>query len=170
MPETTLRRVRLVYFGSNGLATQALYAELTAIGPAGEIAVNCFRAVKTSDRAKRYRGRKYRGASYDRKSWSLENLDRLLAAHARDLGITWGWGEDAAQPTHRWVLYIDLPTGQVSFHTATRGAGPDHPSGWDRAVRQAPERICAWCARLLDQPAPRVPASAEPEPQVDVNA
>lgn len=144
-----LAAVLRVYTGSNGDATKALYAALESLGPAGAIATNLFRACKTSERAKVYRGGGYRGAAYDRKQWSMDNLAKALAEHGQPLGIAWGWGEDPAQPYHRWVLYVDLPTGQVSFHTAQRGEGPDYPKGWDSVRNMGPTRICKWCAALL---------------------
>ena len=29
------------------------------------------------------------------------------------------------------VLYVDLPTGQVSWHCTMRGSGPDYGDDWD---------------------------------------
>jgi len=144
-----------VYRGSDGNATVALYQRLEALGPAGTVAVNLFRAQKASERAKVYRGRErgrgsYRAMAYDKKQWSLDNLAAALAAHAATLGIAWGWGIDEEQPVHRHVLYVELPTGQVSFHTDERGAGPDHPRGWDGVPRQSADRILRWISRLLD--------------------
>lgn len=138
-----------VYLGSDGDATKALYAQLETLGPVGVIAVNLFRAQKNSERAKVYRGGGYRGMAYDRKQWAMDNLAAALAAHAEGAGIGWGWGDDPAQPMHRAVLYVDLPTGQVSFHTAARGTGPDYPGAWDGMPGQSPDRICRWVARLF---------------------
>src|SRR5689334_7177425 len=86
-----------IYNGSNGDATKAVYVELEAIGPIGVVAVNLFRACKTSGRAKVYRGRHYKGAAYDTKQWSMENLARVLSDHCEALGIVWGWGLDEKQ-------------------------------------------------------------------------
>lgn len=149
-------RVRAVYEGSSGDATKALYAELTALGPAGDVATNLFRAHKASGRAKKYRGRAerggptYRSMAYDRKGWALDNLCRSLTKHAPDLGITWGWKRDPTQEMHNQVLYIDLPTGQqVSFHAAGRGVGPDYPKEWDQVTGEGDTRIIRWIAQLL---------------------
>ena len=141
--------VMRVYQGSDGDATLALYKRLETLGPVGVLAVNLFRAQKASERAKVYRGRRFVGAAYDRKSWSMDNLCGVLAASA-ELGIAWGWGQDDKQPVHRWVLYVELPTGQASFHTAERGAGPDHDRCWDGMPGQSVDRILRWVARLLD--------------------
>jgi hypothetical protein len=138
-----------IYDGSNGDATTALYKRLEALGPAGVVAVNLFRAQKASSRAKVYRGGGYRGAAYDKKQWSMDNLCRVLTEHGAALGVSWGWGEDAKQPYHRHVLYIDLPTGQVSFHTASRGAGPDYPRAWDGVEGQSAGRILIWIAGVI---------------------
>jgi hypothetical protein len=140
-----------IYRGSDGEATRALYDCLGKLGAEGEVAVNLFRACKSSERAKVYRGGRngYRGAAYDRKQWSMDNLAKILVEHAEALGLRWGWGCDAAQDFHRDVLYVDLPTGQVSFHTAGRGVGPDYPDQWDGRRGQSADRICRWVARLL---------------------
>ena len=150
MAEAALASVISVYRGSDGDATKALYARLEALGPLGFIAVNLFRAQKASERAKVYRGGGYRGMAYDRKQWALDNLCRALTEHAADQGIAWGWGEDPAQPVHKHVLYVDLPTGQVSFHAPSRGEGPDYPRAWDGVPGQSPDRIIRFVARLLD--------------------
>jgi hypothetical protein len=151
---TDLATILCVYQGSDGEATKALYTRLGAFGPAGMVAVNLFRACKASERAKVYRGGGYRGAAYDKKQWSMDNLCTVLIAHAVEVGAgRWGWGiDDALQERgapHHHVLYIDLPTGQVSFHTERRGAGPDYSGAWDGMPGQSAERICRWCAQLL---------------------
>jgi hypothetical protein len=43
-----------IYHGSNGALTVDLYARLEALGPAGIVAMNLFRAAKASERAKVY--------------------------------------------------------------------------------------------------------------------
>jgi hypothetical protein len=143
------------YRGSDGDATHALYARLGQHGPAGVVAVNLFRAQKASERAKVYRGGargrgSFRAMAYDRKGWAIGNLCTTLATHAGALGIVWGWGFDPDQPVHRLVLYVDLPSGQVSFHAAERGPGPDYPASWDGVPAISPQRILTWIGRLLD--------------------
>lgn len=146
--------VKAIYNGSDAAATRALYARLQALcGPAGVIAMNLFRAQKASSRAKVYRGgvrgvASFRDLAYEKKNWSLQNLCAALAEHGAGLGIRWGWREDPAQSFHAWVLYVELPTGQVSFHAATRGAGPDYPRDWDGCKLSA-ERIIAWVETVL---------------------
>lgn len=151
---TGLDEIVRVYEGSDGDATKALYARLEALGPVGIVAVNLFRANKSSSRAKVYRGGvrgqgSYRGMAYDRKQWAMENLCRVLGEHAAQLSITWGWGVDPKQEFHRHVLYVDLPTGQVSFHTAARGDGPNYPGVWDGIGGASADRILRWIARLM---------------------
>lgn len=137
------------YGGSDGDATRALFDRLAALGPAGLVAVELFRAQKNSARAKVYRGGGYRGKAYDRKQWALEHLADALLDHGAALGIDWGWGEDPEQPIHKAVLYVDLPTGQVSFHAGERGLGAKYRGQWDGVPGQSADRICRWCARLL---------------------
>ena len=46
-------------------------------------------------------------------------------------GLAWGWKQDPKEEFAKHVLYIDLPQGQVSFHSATRYRGPDYGGDWD---------------------------------------
>lgn len=150
-PAGALVEVIHVFKGSDGDATKALYARLETLGPVGHIAENLFRALKSSSRAKVYRGGGYRGMAYDRKEWAMGNLASLLDRYAEACALPWGWGEDQAQGFHKWVLYIDLPTGQVSFHAAARGHGPDYPGAWDGVVNAGAGRMCRWVAQLLEK-------------------
>lgn len=150
MTLSALAEVSLIYTGSDGEATRTLYQRLEPLGPIGIVATNLFRAVKSSMRAKDYRGGRHRRAAYDRKGWAMDNLCAVLAEHAHAAGVVaWGWQVDQAQAFHRHVLYIDLPTGQVSFHTAERGAGPDYPGAWDGS-KASPERIVRFVAQVID--------------------
>ena len=123
-----------VFKQNNGDVTKAYYASLSQLGPEGEVAVALFRAQKRSTAAKSYRKGKFRHAAYDVKNWSMSEVARLLSAHASALGIQWGWKRDADTPGYEWVLYVDLPTGQVSFHSASRMNGPDYLGEWDRRL------------------------------------
>lgn len=146
---TELADIVRVYQGSDGEATKRFYAELETIGPCGYVALNLFRACKSSERAKVYRGGGYRGKAYDRKQWAMDNLCRSLSMWSDTIEIVWGWGIDDKQDFHRHVLYVELPTGQVSFHTAARGEGPDYGKPWDGMRGQSADRIIRWCVRLL---------------------
>lgn len=134
-----------IYLGSDGKQTMALYARLEALGPMGVVAMNVFRAQKCSERAKSY-SRRYRNEAYGRKTWSMGLLATAMAGTA----MPWGWKEDPTQEFHRWVLYVELPTGQVSFHTDTRGQGPDYAGEWDQQRGVAAVRVCKWVQTLLD--------------------
>lgn len=150
MPKTAIE----IFMQSDGEVTKAYYAELEQRGPVGIIAVNLFRAQKTSSRAKVYRGRSFKRASYDVKNWSIGNLCRMLVQHGETVGLLgkWGWKEDPKAPAFKWVLYIDLPDGQVSFHSAERASGPDYLSEWDNTHRSA-ERILAFCDQVMSREA-----------------
>jgi hypothetical protein len=145
---TDIGDVLRIYRGSDGDATAALYRDLEALGPVGAVAVNLFRACKASERAKTYR-RDFSREAYGRKQWAMDNLCNALTEHAAVIGDRWGWGVDDKQPVHRHVLYIDLPTGQVSFHSAVRGRGPDYAGAWDGRPAQSADRICRWLGRLF---------------------
>ncbi len=144
--------VRHIYEGSDGEATRALYARLEKLGPAGVIALNLFRASKCSARAKVYRGGNgrgsFRGMAYDRKNWSLKNLCEALERHGDELGIRWGWKEDPAQAFHRWVLYVELPTGQVSYHADGPMGGRRFVGEWD-GFRDSAGRVLLYASSLL---------------------
>jgi hypothetical protein len=149
------RDVLQIYQGSDASATRKLYARLVQLGPIGVVAVNLFRAQKSSERAKVYRGGvrglgSYRELAYDRKQWSMDDLCKALGEHAARLNIAWGWGVDNAQLVHKHVLYVELPTGQVSFHTSVRGSGPSYAGSWDGIPGRSPDRIMRFVARLLD--------------------
>jgi hypothetical protein len=146
-----LVEVTAIYNGSNGDATKALYQRLERLGPIGIVAVNLFRACKSSERAKVYRGGGYRGMAYDRKSWSLNNLCAILDIHSEALGIAWGWSIDEKAVGFEHVLYADIPTGQVSFHNGARLTGPDYGKPWDGVRGASAGRICRWIAALLAQ-------------------
>ena len=140
-----------IFEGSNGDDTKELYAALEKLGPVGHVALNLFRAQKCSGRAKVYKGRgsrEWKSNAYERKNWSLGNLCFVLAEHAEPLGIRWGWKEDAEQEFHRWVLYVEIPTGQVSFHAEKRLCDVDYSGAWDGS-RQSAQRIVSWVTQLL---------------------
>ncbi len=180
-----------IYKGSDGEATRRLYAHLETLGHVGVIAMNLFRAQKTSDRAKKYRGGNargsYRSQSYETKNWSLGQLvEALIVAedlpmNARELSAEsieywrdwkagtrkvaalfisdpaqpppfalgkWGWKEDANQAFHKWVLYVELPTGQVSFHAASPSSPHRYAGEWDGQHLSA-ERILRFVQSLL---------------------
>lgn len=148
--------VTAIYHGSDGKQTIALYQALEAVGPAGLVAMNLFRAQKCSARAKVY-SRRYKGEAYGRKQWSIANLVKVLAEHGPALGIGYGWKEDAAQPYCPWVIYIDLPTGQCSFHSPIRLYGPDYPGEWRQ---QSSEKvILEFVSKVFQSPACDVTSS-----------
>jgi hypothetical protein len=53
---------------------------------------------------------------------------------------------------HHHVLYVELPTGQVSFHTGYREDGPDYGREWDGVKGASAGRVCQWAAQLLGDP------------------
>jgi len=146
-----LANILAVFEGSSGEATTALYNELRTMGSAGIVGLELFRAQKASSRAKVYRGGGYRGKAYDKKQWAMTNLAVALAEYGE---LSWGWKQDPSQDFHTWVLYVDLPNGQVSFHTADRGEGQIYPGEWDGVKNISPTRICRFVADLFA----RVPA------------
>jgi hypothetical protein len=147
---------KVVYDGSDATLTRAFYAELCSRGSLGKVAMNLFRAQKTSDRAKVYRGGirgkgSYRSMAYDRKSYSMDELCAILATEAESLKIVYGWKQDpnvvfGENPSY--VFYCEIPQGQVSFHSPTRGKGPDYAGEWDGTHLSA-ERILAFCEAVL---------------------
>lgn len=86
--------------------------------------------------------------AYDRKNWSMGNLCQCLTEHGASLGIAWGWKIDPKEVRHRWVLYVDLPHGQASFHSERRGIGPDYAGKWDH-TGASEDRIIAFCDEVI---------------------
>ena len=147
-------RAAEVFEQNDGEVTKAYYAKLNSFGQHGQIAVALFRCQKRSTAAKRYKRGRFKHAAYDVKNWSMGELCRLLKEHAATLGIAWGWKEDPKTPGYEWVLYVELPQGQVSFHGATRGLGPDYRGDWD-GQRLSRERILGFCDPVIQQPYPQ---------------
>lgn len=156
----TYEQLKAVYEGSDGAATRSLYQLLDKRGPIGVIGMNLFRAAKCSARAKDYRGGNHMGSfrsqAYDRKEWSIAQLCAALRDNAGPLGITWGWGVDRKMGNdnpHRHVLYIDIVSGQVSFHCARDGmAGLDYLKSWDGVREQQAPRIITFIATIFGDP------------------
>lgn len=146
-------RATKAYAGSDAALTRRTLRELEDKGQFGRIAAALFRAQKSSSRAKRYRGGPDRGSAsysdlaYDRKGETLRSLCKTLAED--DAGIRWGWGLDDNTEFAPHVLYVDIPTGQVSFHSLDRFDGPDYPGSWDGVKDVSAARILLWCDRML---------------------
>lgn len=136
---------RQVFTQNDGEVTKAYYAEMNQKGLAGQLAVALFRAQKRSTAAKNYRRGKFRHSAYDVKNWSLSEICRILdAMSAFEMAPPWGWKRDPKTPGYEWVLYVDLPTGQCSFHSAERLNGPEYAADWD-GIGMSQERIIAYC-------------------------
>jgi hypothetical protein len=160
--------VQEIYDGSDGDATKALYVQLAALGPIGAIAINLLRAQKASSRAKVYRGGirgqgSYKSMAYERKEWALSVLCTILEQCAPDVGLVYGWQHDEGTPGYPWVLYVELPTGQASFHAPRRGVGPTYGGVWDGVRDVSADRIVRWVQAVLDTPTsrPQVRSGAE---------
>jgi hypothetical protein len=70
------------------------------------------------------RSREARERDYQEKEYAVQNSVALAPLS----GITLGWG---ARENEMYVVYFDLPTGQVSFHCKQRLAGPEYSGIWD---------------------------------------
>jgi hypothetical protein len=137
-----------VFHGSYAAATRAYYRRLSGLGFDGRLAAQLMRVQKSSSRAKLYRG-EHGGHAYRNKEEAMAGLTALMAQPG--CGLKWGWGEDDSPGrTHpcRHVLYVDLPTGQVSFHAMARGAGPDYGGAWDGALGVSEGRIVKFAAMV----------------------
>lgn len=111
-----------------------------------------------------YDGSRYARSNYRRSREARANdywnkwLAIQTACHeAEECSITWGWGEDpdVAQAPH--VLYFDLPTGQVSFHSSVRALGPDYAGEWDGVPDMADARIEAAISQAIEGANPSWP-------------
>ena len=143
-----------VFMQNDGEVTKAYYEQMNARGPLGQIAVALFRAQKRSSRAKDYRRGRFRRAAYDVKQWSIDQLTELLTKYGDQFCFIWGWKQDpnvlfGEEPS--WVLYVDIDdVGQCSFHSPTRGKGPEYPGEWcgqhtsaDHII-QFCDKVAAW--------------------------
>jgi hypothetical protein len=148
---------REVFEGSDGELTKRYYAELEKRGPLGVIAMNLFRAQKASARAKVYRGGlrgvgSFKRMAYDKKQWSIEQL--AAALFTSPVEMKHGWKQDPTvvfDQDPSWVFYVELPMGQVSFHSPTRGKGPDYSGDWD-GQHKSEERILRFCDSVYHAP------------------
>lgn len=125
----------MIFNQQNGDVTKAYYAKLNGMGLAGQLAVALFRAQKRSTAAKKYRGRRFTRDAYEVKNWSLSEICRIAGCmSAFESSPVWGWKRDPATPGYEWVLYVELPTGQCSFHSPDRLNGPDFTGDWDSRI------------------------------------
>jgi hypothetical protein len=93
------------------------------------------RAIRRFARSNYSRARDAQANDYSVKSLAID-----AACHwATKAGINFGWKEE---PDHvPFVVYFDLPSGQVSFHCPVRGFGPDYLGAWDGQQGQSKTRI-----------------------------
>lgn len=154
MAETSLSLS--VFQGCDSARTRKYLHHLEKQGQPGRIAASLFRSQKASSRAKVYAGgiirsdggfSSFRSLSFEKNSQSLQVLASLLREDSA--GIRWGWGHDEETPHAPHVLYLDLPSGQVSFHSQERFAGPHYPGNWD-GERASESRIIAYCDLFTD--------------------
>ena len=144
-------RVREILDGSDGRATTKMYVYLDGLGAKGLIAKALFRATKNSFRAKKYRGKdsdgkSYKSLAYHRKNDSINDLCEALSLYSGELNMVWGWRVDEdKQP----VLTVDLPTGQVSFHTLKRLSGPSYTGEWDGVLGEQANRVVDFVADVV---------------------
>jgi hypothetical protein len=150
-----LPTVRECYRGSAGKKTMALFDRLRLFGPNGELAILLFRAMKASSRAKVYRGKadsgdSYRKLAYDKKGDTIKQLAEFLDEAGCGSSV-FGWKiDEQAEHQNRWVFYVELSTGQVSFHSPTRHEGPTFDGQWDGSG-ESEERIIRFCEEVLEE-------------------
>lgn len=152
IPENFILSARSVFELNHPEKTKEFYAKISESGGIGFIAVALYRVQKYSMMAKTfpYRGKKgKRFISYAKKNYRIESLVETLIKYP-DAGVTFGWGIDNKKSKNKWVLYVDLPNGQVSFHTPIgRLAGPDYAAGWCGVIGASERRIFELCDKLL---------------------
>jgi hypothetical protein len=150
-PETP----RDVNAATDPAATRALYARLDSCGPAGQVALNLFRAHRCITQAMncdpeyRQHTRQISRKAYERKDWALRLLCRALMDHSVELRIPWGWSCDSRDKRAPWSLHIDLPQGQVVFRNPCRLTGYDYVGRRDNPDKSE-ERIIAYCDEVLN--------------------
>jgi hypothetical protein len=139
-----------VFRGSNGGKTRSYLSSLEKLGQSGRIASALFRVLKSSARAKKYRSGtrtvSFSELEHGRESESLKELCKLLQADSSR--IAWGWQQDPNQDFAKWVLYVDLPHGQVRFHSTDRIDGPEYSGAWDGSLKRE-DHILDFCDSVL---------------------
>jgi hypothetical protein len=135
--------VSQAYHGSVATRTRRLLKALERSGQLGKLAASLFRAHKASSRAKDYRGN-YKEYAYTRKGECLA----VVCAQLSESQLRWGWGKDTDGYLPE-VLYVDLPQGQVSFHSVDRLNGPDYSGKWDGNYASE-DRVLAFCSEMLE--------------------
>ena len=134
-----------VFYQHNGDVTRAYYQHLTDThGARGRLAVALFRALK---RSKDPQGIGYRRVSrrktesYDKAeafNWAVQEIIRGLSLSIT-LDYAWGWRDG--------FLFVDLPTGQVSFICEDRGFAPLYEKQTELCV-STDIRIIQFCDSL----------------------
>ena len=76
-------------------------------------------------------GGEYASANYHRSRAAIsgdyfdkEQSIKDAIGHAKDAGVNYGWANEGGRVPH--VVYFDTKEGQVSFHSPSRGEGPDY--------------------------------------------
>ena len=156
-----MNHAQLINYVSEAFSTSSpqlsrrLCKDLDSMGPLGQLASRLFKAEKASKQAGSYQGkapvsrRPYCDYSKDRMREMLMKTVCLLDAHAKLLGISWGWRANDKPDSPPWVLGIDLPNGQVTYGLPDRLMGPDYESASDSDFYNS-IRITDFCAGVLD--------------------
>ncbi len=129
--------------------TSGVYQALQAHGTLGYVALNLFRASQCNLDVKQTTGRRLSREAYERKIWSISLLAETLKQHADKLHLQWGWSVDEAEPRFKHILFVELPTGQVSFNTDKRSLGPKLKANLDGQKGQSGVRICEFVTQIL---------------------
>ena len=125
MNRETIRVVK-AFYGYDAMAIQDVKARLKAGGLKGELADLLFEAERTDLNAGVCRTTPACSwTSRHRRKWdrwirALKALVSFLDRSASQLGIHWGWQEHENQTGPFWVVFIDLPTGQVFYSAPER--------------------------------------------------
>lgn len=149
-----------VYNSSDAELTRSYYDLLEHYGIVGRFALNLFRALKCSDRAAKYTDLGHRTKTLGRKRYSIESLVAILNEHATALGITWGWRTEHHDPKYvsagaqaaPHALYMNLPTGQVRFHSPARMTGPEYTGETNLDHYGRATRVIKFCDRITEIP------------------
>ena len=150
-----INRVSEAFSTSNAPLSRRLCNDLDSMGPMGQLASLLFKAEKARKQANSYSGeapvsrRQYRDYSQDRLREMLIKTVCLLDAHAKAMGVDWGWRIDDKSDSPTWLLCIELPTGQVTYRLSGRCMGPEYELGSEGDSRNS-DRITRLCADVLD--------------------
>lgn len=137
----TRRENKLLPSTPYGRLLRALRDAQVASDRAKSRAADATRYSEYNDRSE-YRWHNYHASRSARQRDYAEKSQSIAHAcnAAGEAGIVFGWAP-SLQEDVPWIVYFDLPTGQMSFHCNKRGQGPEYGGNWDGLKDEGTNRV-----------------------------